>query len=137
MVTAMTTDRFKFRVWDGSSMFDLGELRAVFNSGDYGYTPPTQCVIAGGNPFGRHGFHAQKQDSVIEQCTGLRDSEGTLIYESDIVLTSMFSGYIVWVNQYLSWMVEVNEKKFPLAQGLLNKATVVGNRHEGITAIGE
>ena len=80
----MNNDRFKFRVWDGKVSKKYFYLELKF--GDNGYNPDFIT------------------DPVFEQCTGLKDKNGNLIYEGDLL-----GGLpIVWVNELNGFRVKVN-----------------------------
>ena len=57
-------DRFKFRVWTGTQMLsDVAVCNGVYVRADW-----SEC-----------------EDFIVMQCTGLKDKNGKLIYEGDIV----------------------------------------------------
>lgn len=67
----MNNDRLKFRVWDKS-------LKTY-------YKLKTHILFEDGF-LGEHDFgEANQEKYIVEMCTGLRDKNGTLIYEGDIV----------------------------------------------------
>lgn len=114
-------DRFKFRVWNTSDKkyFDWEYLRLCADLGDVLNRGSTQC-------------------QVIEQCTGLKDKNGTLIFEGDIVELTRSRNY-GWCKRGTKLKVQWNTFSCcgfgfggigNLTQKCAENCIVIGNIHE-------
>lgn len=100
-------DRLKFRVWDKvSKRYFYLELK-----------------------FGDNGYHPDFiTDPVFEQCTGLKDKNGNLIYEGDIIFDGYCNRIIKWGGWF--WVAESNSANCPLDEFCINSSKIIGNIHE-------
>jgi len=114
-------DRFRLRAWNGERMlyscprfqFHSNQNPPIYENGIRSEGFPAEGV------FNRHK---------VMQCTGIRDKNGQLIYEGDIVRIGVWRGAIEWSEDCLCFC---HEDK-PLHFYNLSESTVkvIGNIYE-------
>ncbi len=138
------SDRFKFRAWDGKTMWMGWSLHGCNDGSFYGghfgdVEPPSEE----GCP--RDGWEWKGADEItLMQCTGLRDANGTLMFEGDVVKVTHtdkplsdrakskeFYCPVVWDAHNGSWRYEYpkNYNIYRCGQHL-RLAVVIGNIYE-------
>lgn len=121
----MTNDRLKFRVWNNiSNDFVDGTLN---NDGFFEL-----------DMFSFEEKHGDDWDNItddgvniIEQCTGLKDKNGKLIYEGDIVSykvpSGKYSGVVRWDKNTGGWLKSTGGDAL---HTYIKTVEVIGNIHE-------
>lgn len=74
----MNNDRLKFRVWENSTKQYLNDEKFLLPSGELGF-----FIKSMGYPH--HRIFNNQDVFIIEQCTGVKDKNGILIFEGDVV----------------------------------------------------
>lgn len=109
------TDRFKFRVWDKKSKIFI----------ERGLIDIYLGVFSTDNLLNKSRF-------LIEQCTGLKDKNGKLIYENDVVKDTIIeSGVIEWNEYHACFMVVFNDgDNREFGEWDTKDFEIIGNIHE-------
>lgn len=116
-------DRFRFRVWDTEKKELIYDAE---NAYDY-MRPCSDGKIIEADCF---GDVLESKRYIVEQCTGLKDKNGRLIYEGDIVF---YGGvelwWVVFEEKYCSFEL-LRKDGNGLSMSAHKEMTVVGNIHE-------
>ncbi len=117
----MENDRFNFRVWDRYTHETPAEQM--------------QFLCFDGCLVDSDGCHHSPDDYVIEQCTGLKDKNGNLIYEGDVIQNSDKDQYVVeWCIDGYWYIRQADDEKFGCAlaslKTLYDGLEIIGNIHE-------
>lgn len=112
------TDRFKFRVWDKKSKIFI----------ERGLIDIYLGVFLTDNLLNKSRF-------LIEQCTGLKDKNGKLIYEGDIIFINGEKWLVIWDDENCAFFFsnlkeEYHQPIFPDFYMGAEDFKVIGNIHE-------
>ena len=135
-------DRFRFRAWDKKNKRMLYNIQDAYDGGcveDEKGNDVENCYVDCFSSFFPYDDNDKKEDFIVEQCTGLKDKNGRLIYENDIV---KITGDIMTIDPRYDnklYVVNYNDLSFGFDMVGEEKGTlygecwdyeVVGNIHE-------
>lgn len=119
----MNNDRLKFRVWDKKNKKYME---------NYASCSINESGVLHVHTFGQHYELENTEDFEVEQCTGLKDKNGNLIYDGDIIRwygTHKTQDYkVVWVNA--GWCLKDLRTMTTIAMTGLEASEIIGNIHE-------
>jgi len=82
-------DRLRFRAWVDGEMFDMVDLLCA----ESGLIESVKVGFLNNPYWGKRTKSIESVDLI--QCTGLRDKNGVLIYDDDIVYVAGYGNYLV------------------------------------------
>lgn len=121
-------DRFKFRVWSKQSNSYIKEKMFYIDrfGGLFKYEKSKSTVYI--NADSPYIMCLCGDNYIIEQCTGLKDKNGNLIYEGDIVVDEFGEKMLVcWDSEYLQFCFQQDNGWYVRTN---SEIEVIGNIHE-------
>lgn len=122
-------DRFKFRVWHKKrkKMYDVLHFHTQtwHNGGEW-------VTAKGFNIITQQDIHIQVEpkDGVIMQCSGLKDKNGKLIYEGDIVKQNQTIYSVNWCEGSYCFLNNKNLVNYTVESVTPARQVVIGNIYE-------
>lgn len=81
------------------------------------------------------GYYFIDSVDFLDQCTGLKDKNGKLIYENDLIKIDDDVAVINWSDYYARFMLESSEDIFDFERSYAEECEVIGNIHENANLI--
>lgn len=112
-------DRFKFRVWDKDEKC-------------YGHTLCIMPLMGGISQMMSTATPGYEERFIVEQCTGMLDNNGKLIFEGDVIVHETYGRPIVtWSSSKMQfYLTDGTILLHPLYYEEPDAVEVVGNIHE-------
>lgn len=115
----MNNDRFKYRVWHKEGK--------RYVTGNFSISPSGHLHKICGDEDGVYEIELDTQVFAVEQCTGLRDKNGKLIYEGDVLFDGNYVSFLViWESGCFGY----DYHGFHPIPDWIKDMAIVGNIHE-------
>ncbi len=117
-------DRFKFRVWaDGAMYMSDTDSNTPFALNQHG------ALIKSNDGQSYYWARIAHNECVVEQCTGMKDKNGKLIYEGDLLETGGRRYVVCWAHHgFVMRFTPDSASSYPL--GGTDLFEIIGNIHE-------
>ena len=131
----MIDDRFLPRVWTDKGYYYpiFSELGITYENKNLPFTKENLKDINWAFRWRFNHFNENvdmEYINTLEQCTGLKDKNGKLIYEGDLIKIDDDVAVIKWSDYYARFMLESSEDNFDFETTYAEECKVIGNIHE-------